>query len=405
MIAGVAGSPTLLPLLAALGEAVTKNFAAAGGNPAQPEDQLKLFVPKFLEDAAAAFGGQAVARTEARTDLGVRPDIGVSDPRLLIGHVELKAPGAGAKPKSFTSKHDKEQFKKLGDHPNLIYTDGIEWALYRLGELVDSVVSSTGDVTADGAAAFGPEDALLLEQLLRDFFSWEPIVPKTPRALAELLAPLTRLLRENVRTALSDPASALSTLAKEWRDVFFPDADDAQFADAYAQTVTYALLLARVEGEDDLRFHAADRLDARHELLAQVLRVLEQQDARKEVETGVALLERAIAAVDPEALATGAKDKDLWLYFYEDFLAAYDPKLRRQSGVYFTPAEVVKAQATLVTELLRTRFGKSLGFADDDVTVLDPAVGTGTYLLAASSTASSWSEPNTGAVRRLLGQR
>ncbi|MHB1242865.1 MAG: type ISP restriction/modification enzyme, partial [Gaiellaceae bacterium] len=302
---------------------------------------------------------------------------------MLIGHVELKAPGAGAKPKSFTSKHDKEQFKKLGDHPNLIYTDGNEWALYRLGELVDSVVSSTGDVTADGAAAFGPEDALLLEQLLRDFFSWEPIVPKTPRALAELLAPLTRLLRENVRTALSDPASALSTLAKEWRDVFFPDADDAQFADAYAQTVTYALLLARVEGEDDLRFHAADRLDARHELLAQVLRVLEQQDARKEVETGVALLERAIAAVDPEALATGAKEKDLWLYFYEDFLAAYDPKLRRQSGVYFTPAEVVKAQATLVTELLRTRFGKNLGFADDDVTVLDPAVGTGTYLLAA----------------------
>lgn len=383
MIHPVPSEPLLLPLLARFGADLTKAYAAAAAASAQAEDQLKPATKALLEGASAAFGGKAVATTESHTDLGVRPDIGVTDPKLLIGHVELKAPGIGATTTSFTSKHDKEQFKKLIDHPNLIYTDGNEWALYRKGAVVGTVVTAPGDVQIDGAGTYSAKEALQLEQLLRDFFQWEPIVPSSPKALAELLAPLTRLLREEVRTALASSTSALSTLADEWRDVFFPDADDARFADAYAQTVTYALLLARVEGELELKDHAADRLDARHGLLAQVLRVLEQGAARAEVESAVALLERAIAAVDPEALAKGAKGKDIWLYFYEDFLAAYDPKLRKQAGVYYTPAEVVQAQVTLVAELLRDRFDKALGFADENVRVLDPAVGTGTYLLAA----------------------
>jgi len=383
MIHVVSPEPILLPFLQQFGADLTKAYVAAVATSAQPEDQLKSPMKQLLEAAGAAFDRTVVATTESHTDLGVRPDIGLSDPDLLIGHIELKAPGLGARAKNFSGKHDKEQFKKLSDHPNLVYTDGNEWALYREGKLVGAVVTAPGDVRADGAATYSAKEAMLLEQLLRDFLGWTPIVPKSPKQLAELLAPLTRLLREEVRTALASSSSALSTLAGEWRDVFFPDADDARFADAYAQTVTYALLLARVEGELELKDHAADRLDARHGLLAQVLRVLEQPAARAEVESAVGLLERAIAAVDPEALAKGAKGNDIWLYFYEDFLAAYDPKLRKQAGVYYTPAEVVQAQVTLVAELLRDRFARPLGFADDDVSVLDPAVGTGTYLLAA----------------------
>jgi predicted helicase len=230
---------------------------------------------------------------------------------------------------------------------------------------------------------YGPATAEALTALLRDFLGWRPLIPSSPRALAELLAPLTRLLREQVRTAVATPGSALEELAKEWRDYLFPDADDAEFADAYAQTLTYALLLARVEGEVDLHSKAAERLDRRHGLLAQVLRVLADPAARDEVAMPVDLLERTISAVAPEELAKRAKDRDPWLYFYEDFLAAYDPNLRRQRGVYFTPPPVVQAQTALVAQLLRDRFGKDLGFADDDVSILDPAVGTGTYLLAA----------------------
>ena len=93
----------------------------------------------------------------------------------------------------------------------------------------------------------------------------------------------------------------------------------------------------------------------------------------------IQLLDRVISAVDPTMISLSG---DPWLYFYEHFLGAYDPNLRKARGVYYTPVEVVRAQVKLAGDLLQTRFGKHLGYADDDVVVLDPAVGTGTYPLA-----------------------
>ncbi|MGH2999929.1 MAG: N-6 DNA methylase, partial [Gaiellaceae bacterium] len=373
----------ILACLRAYGASLGANFAQAATTPAQPEDQLKGPTQVLLESVGRAFDLTVVARTEALMPGGVRPDIGVSVGGLLAGHVELKAPGKGVRPRDFAAGHDREQFKRLADHPNLVYTDGIQWGLYRNGALVFPVVSAEGDIRTDGADAYELPSATALETLFRDFLGWTPLVPSSPKALAEVLAPLTRLLREHVTVAMATPGSALEELAREWRDYFFPDADDSQFADAYAQTLTYALLLARVEGEADLHSRAADRLDERHGLLAQVLRVLGDPAAREEVSVPVDLLERTIAAIDTEALSRRTSDRDLWLYFYEDFLAAYDPNLRRQRGVYFTPPAVVQAQTKLVAELLRERFQKELAFADEGVSVLDPAVGTGTYLLAA----------------------
>jgi hypothetical protein len=78
--------------------------------------------------------------------------------------------------------------------------------------------------------------------------NWTPIIPADSKSQAELLAPLCRLLRDDVTDALVDPASALQTTARDWRQLLFPDASDARFADSYAHTVTFALLLARSEG-------------------------------------------------------------------------------------------------------------------------------------------------------------
>ena len=86
-------------------------------------------------------------------------------------------------------------------------------------------------------------------------------------------------------------------------------------------------------------------------------------------------------AIDPFDLVRSGGD--LWLYFYEDFLHAYDPALARDYGVYYTPTEVVRCQIRLVSEILQGRFGKQYPFADENVTTLDPGAGTGTYLVAA----------------------
>jgi hypothetical protein len=142
------------------------------------------------------------------------------------------------------------------------------------------------------------------------------------------------------------------------------------------------MLLARLSGAQKLDpVEAAKTLDKGNRLLARTLELLGQTAAREELRVGFELLQRSLEALDPHDFLKSKPD--LWLYFYEDFLAAYDPKLRKDYGVYYTPREVVELQVRLVTELLEKRFGKKLGFADDGVVFLDPAVGTGTYPVAA----------------------
>lgn len=358
-----------------------ENFAAQVT--AQPEDQLKAPIKALLETAGPILGfPSVVVRTETPLPGIGRPDAGVAVRQLLCGHIELKPPGNGARPERFRG-HDREQWRQFQALPNLLYTDGNEWGLYRTGQRAGAVVRFSGDVTAEGEAAFTPEQAIRLADMLRLFLAWEPIVPETPKALAELLAPLCRLLRNTVRDALQRQGSTLRHLAADWRRLLFPQADDDQFADAYAQTLTYALLLAHFQGARDLRAAtAADTLASGHGLLAQALRVFGDPQVRPEIDTPAEVLERAIQAVDAKALRRS--ERDLWLYFYEDFLAAYDAKLRKDSGVYYTPAQVVQAQVMLVAQLLRERFRKPQAFADDGVVFLDPAAGTGTYPLAAT---------------------
>lgn len=142
------------------------------------------------------------------------------------------------------------------------------------------------------------------------------------------------------------------------------------------------MLLARLSGAVKLDpAEAARTLDKNNGLLARTLELLGQAGARKELAVGFELLQRSLEALNPHDFMKSKPD--LWLYFYEDFLAAYDPKLRKDYGVYYTPREVVELQIRLAAELLDKRFGKKLGFADDGVVFLDPAVGTGTYPVAA----------------------
>ncbi len=348
-----------------------------------PEDQLKSPIAALLKGIGSALKLAVEVVTEVQTDRLGRPDMGVAVKGLLAGHVELKAPGKGANPEKLKG-NDREQWERFKNLPNLIYTDGNDWALYRSGHLEGKPVRLAGDVTATGQAAIGPADAEAILTLMQDFLRWEPIVPASPAALAKMLAPLCRLLRADVLTALQNRESNLSHMAADWRKYLFPDADDFQFADAYAQTLTYALLLARLSGPGaGLSIpQAVAAIRTGHRLLADALKILGDPMAREEIETPVSVLERVIGAVNPAALTSKAKG-DPWLYFYEDFLAAYDPKMRKDRGVYYTPVEVVQAQVRLVAQLLEEHFDADYAFVNDKVITLDPGAGTGTYILAA----------------------
>jgi len=375
--------------------AVTAKMNAA--TPGDPEEQLRGPFDTFMQEVGKAHFNRIICtgNTKLANRLG-KPDfaVHVGKRKLLAGYVELKATGTGANPKRFKKGHNRDQWERFKAIPNLIYTDGNDWGLYRRGEAAGQVVRLTGDVTTDGNKAVSREDAQRLWGLLADFLTWKPedILPKKAKDLAGLLAPLCRMLRDDVTDALKDEASPLSKLADQWRKLLFPDANDEQFADGYAQTVTFALLLAKGEGAELLAASetapdptkaalvaAADALAVDHALLSRALDVLTNPVVREEISASLEVLLRVIDEV-PEKLLKGA-DEDPWLFFYEDFLAAYDPKLRKNAGAYYTPVEVVRAQVRLIDDLLTNRLGKPLGFADDGVVTLDPAAGTGTYLL------------------------
>lgn len=375
----------------------TRAESRAAGNRANPEDQLKRPVMDLMESLAPCLGTRTDVATYSESPMGqedvvnhVRLDLAVVDTRSgsAIGHVELKEPGKGADPTTTEGKagwdsHDKQQWRHLREHPNLVYSNGRWWTLLRDGVRVGSArLPEHGDPLDD-------ESLSSFTVLIANFLAWSPFAPRTARGLARRLAPLTRLLRESVTaevTAADKSANprerALWRMREGWQELLMPDATIEDFADSYAQTFTYALLLARLSDEITLPLDPADvGRDLRthgHMLLGSVIEILGQEDARRSVSGPIRLLETTIAEVDPAKLS---HRRETWLYFYEDFLAEYDPKRRKDAGVYYTPIEIVAAQVRLVDHVLRTRFGVSAGFGDDTVTILDPAAGTGTYLL------------------------
>ena len=83
------------------------------------------------------------------------------------------------------------------------------------------------------------------------------------------------MLRNDVSDALKNPDSNLVEIAHDWRHILFPDVSDKQFADLYAQTVVFGLLLARVEGADPLDIEKAIKtLYSNFNLLSRALLLL-----------------------------------------------------------------------------------------------------------------------------------
>ena len=76
-------------------------------------------------------------------------------------------------------------------------------------------------------------------------------------------------------------------------------------------------------------------------------------------------------------------------YFYEPFLEAFDPQLRKDFGVWYTPEEIVRYMVARVDQTLREQFGRAAGLADPGVVVLDPCCGTGAFLVEIASHHSS----------------
>lgn len=387
--------------VAAFGARVAEKTGRGG----DPEDQLRGPLEELLRRMGQHLGVDAVPYGEVRLNVvRARPDFAVDVAGVRVGYVELKATGHGV-PSTWRrpAKRERLQWEKLKALPNVLYSDGIAWARYTYGELAGSVVYLEGDLSGGRRPlrATGPE----FEALIQEFLLWQPEQPRTLAQLIRIVAGLCRLLRDEVGAILADPTrdlahEELSLLAADWRDLLFPDLDDAGFADAYAQTVTFALLLARIDGIvfDETPLHEIARLlGKKHSLMGRALAVLTDNDAAYELRM-IDTLSRVIGCVDWSTIDSGRGD--IHADLYERFLSTYDPTLRRRSGSFYTPQPVAGAVVDLVDEILRDRFDRSWGFAAHDVTVVDPAMGTGTFLVEVLRAVSATIDAKQGAGAR-----
>jgi hypothetical protein len=211
-----------------------------------------------------------------------------------------------------------------------------------------------------------------------------------PRELARLLASYARdaLQRVEQAGAEEDSLKPIRDAIEQALGMSFESEDGGRFfRSTLVQTLFYGVFAAWVlwaRAGKPGRFGWKDTV---YELRAPVLRMLFHQITdpgrleRLGLDEVLDWTEAALERVDREAFLTRFSEGEAVQYFYEPFLEAFDPGLRKQLGVWYTPREIVRYMVARVDRALRDDLGIAKGLADERVVVLDPCCGTGAFLV------------------------
>ena len=364
------------------------------------EHSYRAALQGLVEELAG--GGARALNEPAQAECGA-PDVIVERHGVPLGHIECKNIGVDLD-RAAASAQLQRYRRGL---PNLILTDYLEFRLYASGEPRET--ARLGRIDARGAFAPDGGGAERAAALFEAFFTAEAPVVAQPRELAERMAAKTRLLRDGLERILGqeEQAGPMHRLLAAYREVPIADLSPERFADLQAQTAAYGLFAARcLQAPDAAPF---DRRSAAFTDTTPFLQDVFGHIAGPRADPRIAwivdelalLLRRADMAAILADFGRRGRREDPVVHFYEDFLAAYDPALKKARGVYYTPEPVVSWIVASVDRLLRTHFGLRDGLADtatvtireaDGATrpvprvhILDPAVGTGTFLREAVS--------------------
>jgi hypothetical protein len=331
------------------------------------------------------------------------PDFTVLQRGTRIGNVEAKDIG---KPLDEVERDDQLKRYRSG-LPNLVLTDYLEFRRYLRGEAQGEPVRIA---TPRGKKLLpGPNSDEDLWQLLTFFIQAENVFTiESPKELAERMAALARMMRDAIKKALNreDQAGTLHEQLKDFRRVLLHDLDPDKFADMYAQTICYGLFAARCNVKlgkaltrGDAPFYLPETNPFLRKMFVHIAGPELDERVVWAVEDLVHLLNKTAIHDILQDFGKRTRQEDPVVHFYETFLSAYDPKMREARGVYYTPEPVVSYIVRSVDHILKSEFGLADGLADSSkvaitkgtgkkaqkeevhkVLVLDPAVGTGTFL-------------------------
>lgn len=313
------------------------------------------------------------------------PDFIVEKRKVPLGYVETKDVG---EPLDRIEKSDqmKRYLKALN---NLILTDYLEFRWYVNGEKKRTI--RLGEIGKNKRLVVDSHAESNFMQLFGDFYATETPTVSTPKELAGRLAGVTHFIRDRIVEVLKlgEPSlqKAFEKRFNAFKDLLLPALKEEEFADLYAQTITYGLFAAKLSAPENANFTLASAYQYLfgnrflRRLFSDVSEELDEIEIiRPYLLDIISLLNRADFHRILSEFGKRTRTEDPVVHFYETFLAAYDPKLRESRGVYYTPEPVVQFIVNSVDHLLKTRFNRSWGLADSNVKVLDPATGTGTFL-------------------------
>jgi predicted helicase len=330
--------------------------------------------------------------------------------KIIKGYAEAK----DIKPDILDKTEKTEQMERYHGYANLFLTDYLEFRFFKNGEKYKTI--SLGKVK-DGRLSLSPENSEELVRELKEFLELPPEQIKSGRRLAEIMGGKARRIRDNVALYLKDDHERNQELEKMYsmmRELLVHDLEEKKFADMYAQTLVYGLFVARYSDKSPESFSRQEARDlvpksnpflrkffdhiAGSEFDERLGYIVDELCEVFQVSNVKSLIQKHLKLIE---FKDGQGDeKDPIIHFYEDFLKEYDPEERKRMGAYYTPIPVVKFMINQVDRIIKEEFKLSKGLADTSkidyttkdqtgkkfknqihrVQILDPAVGTATFL-------------------------
>ncbi|WP_269557545.1 type ISP restriction/modification enzyme [Helicobacter pylori] len=324
-----------------------------------------------------------------RDKQGGQPDFRVSYQGLNIGYIENKRVGTNL---NQLLKSD-QVLKYLELNPNLMLTDYLNFVWVGKDEenkpLIKREISIASLDELSKPLKPNPQTERDLIELFRGFFNHEAAPITNTKDFANALSAPTKYLKDALIAYQKD--TQVSSIFKNFKEYLYEELSFEDFSDAFAQTLTYSLFIAKLN-------HPFEKIDLNNvrssipknfAVIREMADFLKKLDAIKEIQWLLNEILSLINHVDMDSIIKDLNDdKDPYLHFYETFLSAYDPKLREKKGVYYTPDSVVKFIINALDSLLKTHFkdaplGLKSALDNENIKLLDFATGTGTFLLEA----------------------
>ncbi|WP_240447288.1 N-6 DNA methylase, partial [Helicobacter pylori] len=324
-----------------------------------------------------------------RDKQGGQPDFRISYQGLNIGYIENKRAGT-----DLSQLLKKEQILKyLELNPNLMLTDYLNFMWVGKDEynapLIKKEISVASLDELSKPLKPNPQTEHDLIELFKSFFNHEAVPIANAKDFANALSAPTRYLKDALIQYQKD--TQVSSIFKNFKEYLYEELSFEDFSDAFAQTLTYSLFLAKLNhpfAKIDLD-NVRSSIPKNFAVIREMADFLKKLDAIKEIQWLLNEILSLINHVDMDSIIKDLNDdKDPYLHFYETFLSAYDPKLRESKGVYYTPDSVVKFIINALDSLLKTHFkdaplGLKSALDNENIKLLDFATGTGTFLLEA----------------------